>query len=33
MKSLKKSVIAVLVIGMLSVAGMAFAQHYGNGQN
>ena len=33
MKSLKKSVIAVLVIGTLSVAGMAFAQHYGNGQN
>ena len=33
MKSLKKSVTAVLVIGTLSVAGMAFAQHHGNGQN
>ena len=33
MKSLKKSVIAVLVIGTLSVAGMAFAYHgEGNGQ-
>ena len=32
MKSMKKSVIAVLVIGTLSVAGMAFAQHHGNGQ-
>ena len=33
MKSLKKSVITVLVIGTLSVAGMAFAQPHGNGQN
>ena len=33
MKSLKKSVIAVVVIGTLSVAGMAFAQHHYNGQN
>ena len=33
MKSMKKSVIAVLVIGTLSVAGMAFAYHgEGNGQ-
>ena len=33
MKSMKKSVIAVLVIGTLSVAGMAFAYHGdGNGQ-
>ena len=33
MKSMKKSVIAVLVIGMLSIAGMAFAYHGdGNGQ-
>ena len=34
MKSLKKSFIAVLVIGTLSVAGMAFAHHGdGNGQS
>ena len=33
MKSMKKSVIAVLVLGTLSVAGMAFAYHgEGNGQ-
>ncbi|MCR5347177.1 MAG: hypothetical protein K6E38_05305 [Fretibacterium sp.] len=32
MKSLKKSVIAVLVIGTLSMAGMAAAHPYGNRQ-